>query len=232
MITSKTLQIAGVCLLMATVALTGGCKKKNKGADAARGSFPDSTMTTNTDAMNSEKTGGQWKPTDSTTGAPAETGAIGTNDAVIGGHSGSAPGAMKGTKGAKDIAGGVPQNAGGETGQAGAPVPDLATVYFDYDKFDLTASTKTALDKNATYLSEHADLKVVLRGHTDEQGTEEYNISLGQRRADTVRDYLVEKGIDAARLDTISFGESLKAVEAEDDASRAQNRRVEFFVYN
>jgi peptidoglycan-associated lipoprotein len=116
--------------------------------------------------------------------------------------------------------------------ETGAPIPELPPVFFDYDEAVLTPAAIAQLDKNGAYLKSRTDMMVVLRGHTDEMGTEEYNLALGSDRAQAVREYLVnELQIEASRLDTVSFGESMKLAEGEDDASLAQNRRVEFFVY-
>lgn len=129
------------------------------------------------------------------------------------------------------VAGTVAERLGGESAAAGAPVPELPPVYFAYDSDGLDQAAKAVLDKSIEYLRANTGLQAVLRGHTDERGTEEYNVSLGSRRAQSVRDYLVFNGIKADRLQTLSFGESMPATDQTDDASRARNRRVEFFVY-
>ncbi|MCB2154728.1 OmpA family protein [bacterium] len=118
-----------------------------------------------------------------------------------------------------------------ENRPAGVAIPELAMVHFAFDSWELTPESKAALQKNIAYLKANPEIKVLLRGHTDDQGTEEYNLSLGSRRAQVVRQALIEMGIAPDRLETVSFGEGLPLQEGDDDASRAMNRRVEFFVY-
>ena len=126
---------------------------------------------------------------------------------------------------------GIPEHAGAEEGPGGDPVPDLPNVYFEFDSDELGPSAQRQLEQNAAYLQSNPDLQVVLRGHTDERGTAEYNVALGSRRAQAVRDDLVERGIAADRMRTISFGREMPVAEGDDEASHAQNRRVEFFVF-
>ncbi len=130
-----------------------------------------------------------------------------------------------------DETGTMPENLGGDQMPEGSPVPELSAVYFEYDQDVLTGSAKETLKKNAQYLKSNQNLNVVLRGHTDEDGTEDYNYSLGSRRALAARDFLIAEGIDQARVHTVSFGETLPAQEGEDESTKSRNRRVEFFVY-
>lgn len=127
---------------------------------------------------------------------------------------------------------GIPEPTGPEEIPAdAAPVPELPNVHFEFDSDELTASAERVLDQNAGYLRGREELQVLLRGHTDERGTAEYNVALGSRRAITVRDAMAERGIDPGRIRTVSFGREVPLVEGEDEASHSQNRRVEFFVY-
>ncbi|MBI5155394.1 OmpA family protein [Candidatus Poribacteria bacterium] len=113
----------------------------------------------------------------------------------------------------------------------GHAIPELAVIRFALDEDELTAATKTILDEHAKYLASNPGLHVVIRGHTDNRGTEEYNLALGQRRAEAVREYLIGKGIAAGRLETVSFGEGLPIEEGDGPEAQAKNRRAEFFVY-
>ncbi|MBI1291130.1 OmpA family protein [bacterium] len=125
----------------------------------------------------------------------------------------------------------ISEPAGKSLGESGEAIPELTPVYFALDSYDLGDSAKTLIGRAAGYLKTHQDLYVVLRGHCDDTGTDEYNLALGSQRAQAVRKQLIDEGIGAIRLETLSFGESMPAVEGSDEASRAQNRRVEFFVY-
>jgi len=105
-------------------------------------------------------------------------------------------------------------------------------VYFDYDRDALRDDAMATLDQKAAVLNANPGVTVVITGHTDERGSDEYNLALGQRRAAQVKRYLVSKGIDGARLTTQSMGESQPAVQGSDEAAYQQNRRAEFEARN
>jgi peptidoglycan-associated lipoprotein len=105
----------------------------------------------------------------------------------------------------------------------------LAPVYFDYDKSDIRSDQRGALADNAKALEANADVaRVVIEGHCDERGTNEYNMALGQRRADSVKSYFVNYGIPRTKLSTVSFGEERPADPGHTDDAWARNRRAEF----
>lgn len=107
-------------------------------------------------------------------------------------------------------------------------VGDLRTVYFALDSWTLDEAAHAVLDFDAKLLRDNAGMVVRVEGHCDERGTVEYNISLGQKRADAVRDYLVGAGVAENRLSTLSYGKERPAVDGHDDAAWAKNRRAEF----
>ena len=116
----------------------------------------------------------------------------------------------------------------------GAPAPgspqDFTTnvgdrVFFGTDRFDLTQEAQAELQKQATWLKTYPQYRFVVEGHCDERGTREYNLALGERRATAVKNYLVALGIDAGRMQTISYGKERPAVLGDDEAAWAQNRR-------
>ncbi len=100
------------------------------------------------------------------------------------------------------------------------------TVNFDFDSAELTVSARSTLNRQAAFLSLNPDLMIVIEGHADERGTREYNLALGDRRATAVRDYLVAKGINSARVRTVSYGKERPAVAGSDEAAWAKNRRA------
>jgi len=100
------------------------------------------------------------------------------------------------------------------------------TVNFGFDSAELTVSARSTLNRQAAFLSLNQDLMIVIEGHADERGTREYNLALGDRRATAVRDYLVAKGINSARVRTVSYGKERPAVAGSDDAAWAKNRRA------
>jgi len=101
-------------------------------------------------------------------------------------------------------------------------------VYFDYDSSDLKPESNAVVAAHAKYLSSNGGLKVRLEGNTDERGTREYNIALGERRAQAVKRALLLQGVNEAQITTLSYGEERPAVQGSDEAAYAKNRRVEF----
>jgi peptidoglycan-associated lipoprotein len=117
---------------------------------------------------------------------------------------------------------------GSDAGQSG----ELKTVNFDFDKFSLTLAAKTILKKNAEWLKKNKDVKVQIEGHCDSRGTIEYNIALGEKRANTVQKYLTAIGVAAGRLSTISYGKERPLDPADTEAAWAKNRRANFVLIN
>jgi len=120
-------------------------------------------------------------------------------------------------------------------GGAGAAVPGSAQdfvvnvgdrVFFETDSPELTPQARTTLDKQAQWLQYYNKYSFTIEGHADERGTREYNIALGARRAQTVRDYLVSRGIDGNRMRTISYGKERPVAVCNDISCWSQNRRA------
>jgi len=114
---------------------------------------------------------------------------------------------------------------------AGMDQDALETIYFDFDQSGIDPAQLAALEKNKDYLAAHPDTSVAIEAHCDASGTSEYNFTLGERRAKTVREWLVSKGIDPERLTVVSKGEEEPAVD-ESDGDPAKNRRVELKFMN
>ena len=98
-------------------------------------------------------------------------------------------------------------------------------VYFGYDKFNLKADASKTLDKQAAWLKTNPSVTVTIEGHCDERGTREYNLALGERRANSVKDYLISLGVNPARVKTISYGKERPVAVGSTNAAWAQNRR-------
>ena len=98
-------------------------------------------------------------------------------------------------------------------------------VFFSFDRYDLTPEAQATLQKQAAWLKAYPQTTVVVEGHCDERGTREYNLALGERRATSIANYLVALGIDANRIQTISYGKERPAVDGHDETAFAQNRR-------
>ena len=108
--------------------------------------------------------------------------------------------------------------------QTGDNIPDR--VYFAYDKADLSPESIEALQKQAAWLQKYPAATVVIEGHSDERGTREYNLALGARRATAVRAFLITRGINAARLETVSYGKERPTCTASSEECWRQNRRA------
>lgn len=102
--------------------------------------------------------------------------------------------------------------------------------YFAYDSAVLTKEAQQRLEKQAEWLTQHQDADVTVEGHADERGTREYNLALGERRADAVKNYLTNLGIDDDRIDTVSYGKERPAVLGSNEQSYAKNRRAETVI--
>ncbi len=105
-------------------------------------------------------------------------------------------------------------------------------VFFAYDKSDLSQAARTTLDKQATWLKQYGQNRVVVEGHCDERGTREYNLALGERRANSAKSYLINQGIAAARVTTISYGKERPVALGANEAAYSQNRRAVTVVAN
>ena len=103
-------------------------------------------------------------------------------------------------------------------------------IYFDYDESTLSDDTRDKLSRNADLLKGNAQLSVTVEGHADSRGTSEYNLALGERRANAVRDYLSSLGVAATRLRTISYGKERPVCTEETEGCWSQNRRAHMII--
>lgn len=99
-------------------------------------------------------------------------------------------------------------------------------VYFETDSTQLSPTSQATLDKQAAWLQQYPQYNFTIEGHADERGTREYNFALGARRAETVKDYLIARGINPARIRTISYGKERPVATCNDDSCWSQNRRA------
>ena len=104
----------------------------------------------------------------------------------------------------------------------------MENVYFDFDQFTLSAAARDTLAGNAKYLKMNDGVQVVIEGHCDERGSDEYNLALGESRAIAAKNYLVSLGVSAKRLSVISYGEEKPAMKGSNESAWAKNRRAEF----
>jgi len=122
-----------------------------------------------------------------------------------------------------------PVNSLGNENTSAGPANVEKVVYFDYDSFTVKPEFQATIEAHAQFLKSNGRAKLSLEGHTDERGGREYNLALGQKRADAVRQSLTLLGVNAGQIETVSFGEEKPAVQGGDESAYAKNRRAEFF---
>ena len=106
------------------------------------------------------------------------------------------------------------------------------TINFDFDQYDIDARARQILDSQAQWLTQFPNTRITLEGHADERGTREYNLALGDRRANAAKNYLAARGVSPARITTISYGKERPIALGSDETSWAQNRRAVTIVIN
>lgn len=106
----------------------------------------------------------------------------------------------------------------------------LETIYFEYDADELRDDARASLDAKIAILNANPGLRIRVAGHCDERGSDEYNIALGRRRAEAAKRYLTDRGVDASRIETSSFGRERPAVQGTTEESWSKNRRDEFEI--
>jgi len=111
-----------------------------------------------------------------------------------------------------------------------ATIPELRDIHFDFDKYDIRPDAARTLDANAAWLKSNGNHLLLIEGHCDERGTNEYNLALGERRAKSAMNYLVSQGVQAARITIISYGEERPLCSEHNETCWQQNRRDHFLV--
>ncbi len=123
-------------------------------------------------------------------------------------------------------AGAAASDESADAGAASEASSDMSTAYFDFDSFQVNEQAKEALRQNAEWLKSHPGSKVRIEGHCDERGTTEYNLALGEKRANAAKRYLVSLGIKRGRISTISYGKERPADPGHSEEAWAKNRRA------
>ncbi len=131
---------------------------------------------------------------------------------------------------------GTADNTGYDDGMSGAVIPGsqadfLArvssdTVYFDTDRYDIDGEDRAVLMSQAEWLRQYPNVRITLEGHCDERGTRDYNIALGERRANAAKNYLASLGVDPSRISTVSYGKERPVALGSNESAWAQNRRA------
>ncbi len=117
---------------------------------------------------------------------------------------------------------------GARVGMADLFKQNVQTIYFDFDKSDLRPDQVSRLEANASWLKEHQGIKFTIDGDCDERGSEEYNLALGDRRANRVKEFLMKEGVDASSITTVSYGEERPVCREASEACYQKNRRAGF----
>jgi len=107
---------------------------------------------------------------------------------------------------------------------------NVKDIFFDYDKYGIRATDQSVAEADAKFLAAHPDAKVLIEGHCDERGSEEYNIALGDNRADSTRDFLTKLGVNPNQIKTISYGKEKPFCTNDNDSCYQQNRRAHFVL--
>jgi peptidoglycan-associated lipoprotein len=113
-------------------------------------------------------------------------------------------------------------------GEAELFAQGVKDIYFDYDRYDLRPGDQATITANAAFLKEHTSIKFTIEGHCDERGSTEYNLALGDNRANAARDALIKAGIDASRIKTVSYGKEKPFCMEHEESCWQQNRRAHF----
>jgi peptidoglycan-associated lipoprotein len=164
------------------------------------------------------------RPATAVTVAPAPTGAATSSERTQ-------PTAQSETpRPAPDQRGGPPVSTARPAPREFSGVPDLVDIHFDFDKYAIRPRDAEILKANARWLRASQDTLVLIEGHCDERGTEEYNLALGERRAKAAADYLVAQGIAMSRITTVSYGKERPQCTNHSEACWAKNRRAHFLV--
>lgn len=135
------------------------------------------------------------------------------------------PAPMTSTMGGSDMDSGT-RMATDELSDPNSPLAKR-TVYFDFDKSDIKPEARQIIEHHSKYLAAHPDTRIVLQGNTDERGTREYNLGLGERRARAVQQVMTLMGVSTGQLELVSYGEERPAAMGHDEGAWALNRRVE-----
>ena len=228
-----------LALFAASVVLTGCPKKPAPQAGTGPGGGAGPTVAGGSGSgAGGAGTGAGGSGSGGTMGSgPGAGGAIGSGGGAGAGGTGAGGAGSTGAGGAG--AGGAGAGGAAATGTTIPSLPSpkefvesaaLRDVYFDFDRYDVRAGDKGTLDENAKWLKSNQSALLLIEGHADERGTNEYNLALGERRAKATRDYLVSVGVEAGRITVISYGEERPTCTEKAEGCWTKNRRAHFLV--
>jgi len=245
---SRSLYRAGLLIVLAVAVFTFGCKKPPKAAPPAppapapAAARPTVTLQASPASINKGDSATlSWNSTDATqlTIAP-EVGAVTAqgstkvtpSDSTTYTITATGPGGSANASASVTVAAPPPPPTPAQPTLDELFLKEVRDAYFDYDKADIRPDTRAALSKTAEFLKNYPQLKVTIEGHCDERGSTEYNLGLGDRRANAVKQYLSSLGIAADRLSTVSFGKEKPFCMESNETCWQQNRRGHFVKSN
>jgi peptidoglycan-associated lipoprotein len=165
------------------------------------------------------------RPATTAASAPAPTGATATTGSTAGATRMTPPAPTPPTAAPQ-----APATAARPSPKEFTAIPELKPIYFDFDRYDIRPADAKVLDANAQWLKSNAAQLVLIEGHCDERGTNEYNLALGERRAKSTMNYLVSQGVQASRITIISYGEERPVCTQHNEECWSKNRRAQFLV--
>ena len=168
------------------------------------------------------------RPATTAAAAPAPTGAA-TSTASTGGAA-QAPAPAPAAPAPAPAAPATPAPTARPAPKEFTAIPELKPIYFDFDRYDIRPADARVLDANAQWLKSNDNQLVLIEGHCDERGTNEYNLALGERRAKSTMNYLVSQGVQASRITIISYGEERPVCTQKNEECWSKNRRAQFLV--
>jgi peptidoglycan-associated lipoprotein len=173
------------------------------------------------------------RPATTAAAAPAPTGTAATTGAAPTPAPAPAPAAPAPTESTPPPATAAPQTPASTARPSPkefVSIPELKDIHFDFDKYDIRPGDAKVLDSNASWLKSNPEQLLLIEGHCDERGTNEYNLALGERRAKATMNYLVSQGVQANRITIISYGEERPICSEHTESCWSQNRRSHFLV--
>jgi peptidoglycan-associated lipoprotein len=239
-------QVSLFCSFFALLGFAAGCKKQvaakpPTAAPAAPSPQPTVTLnaspasvspgatvtlswsSTNATTLDIEPGVGQVAPQGSTPVTPTEST---TYTITATGSGGTATASARVSVGASGPTSTAPPPSTGPANVSDLFSQNIKDAFFDLDKSDINADARAALTKDAEFLRSYPQVRISLEGHCDERGSTEYNLGLGQRRAEAAKNYMVSLGISADRIETVSWGKERPFCSTHDDACWQQNRRA------
>lgn len=238
----KTLKAAAIAAVFGSMLLTGACAKKKVAANIPQTppppAAPTVALSANPDVVNAgQPTTLTWNTSNATT---VEISGVGTvpasgskqitpSDSMTYNLTATGPGGERDASARVTVNQPVAQKQTEES-LAELFARNVKDVYFDFDRYNVRADQANITAADAKFLNEHPEVPIVIAGHCDDRGSEEYNLALGDNRANAVKSELIKLGVDAKRIKTVSYGKEKPFCTQDDESCWSQNRRGHFDI--